>query len=199
MQAEYMTARLERAFRWAAERHAGQMRRGTGVPYFEHVAAVALVLARAGFDEDVVVAGLLHDVVEDTGASLEDVAMRFGPAVAEIVGHCSEVKTDAHGNRRPWIDRKRDHLEAMASAPPAARAVMLADKLHNLISIELDLIEGRPVWSQFHAERDQVLWYYKAAIDVCGRGDPRLAQLALACRDVLARVQSAPAAQGQDA
>jgi (p)ppGpp synthase/HD superfamily hydrolase len=184
-----MTERMERALRWAAECHDGQTRRSSGVPYFAHVAAVALVLARAGFDEDAVVAGLLHDLVEDSGASLDDVSARFGPAVAEIVGHCSEVKTDARGNKRPWLDRKRDHLAAMANAPLAARAVMLADKLHNLISIELDIHERRDIWSQFHAERDRVLWYYRAAIDACGCDDPRLEQLALACRDVLARVQ----------
>jgi guanosine-3',5'-bis(diphosphate) 3'-pyrophosphohydrolase len=188
MQTEFMTLRLERAFRWAAERHAGQCRRSSGTPYFEHVAAVALVLDRAGFEEDVVIAGLLHDVVEDTGATLEDVAARFGPAVAEIVGHCSEVKFDATGNKRPWIDRKRDHLESIADAPLTARAVILADKLHNLISIELDLGEGRPAWSQFHAGREQVVWYQKAAIDACGHGDSRLDQLAVACREVLARV-----------
>jgi guanosine-3',5'-bis(diphosphate) 3'-pyrophosphohydrolase len=188
MQTEFVTLRLERAFRWAAECHAGQFRRSSGTPYFGHVAAVALVLERAGFEEDVLIAGLLHDVVEDTSATLEDVAARFGPAVAEIVGHCSEVKTDARGNKRPWIDRKRDHLAAMSDAPLAARAVILADKLHNLISIELDLGEGRPVWSQFHAERDQVIGYYNAAIDNCGHGDSRLQQLALACRASLARI-----------
>jgi (p)ppGpp synthase/HD superfamily hydrolase len=187
-QTELMTSRLESAFRWATECHRGQTRRGSGTPYFEHVAAVALILDRAGFAEDAVIAGLLHDVVEDTGATLADVAARFGPAVAEVVGHCSEVKTDAVGNKRPWIDRKRDHLDAMADASLAARAVILADKLHNLISIELDLREGRPVWSQFHAGREHVLWYHQAAIDACGHGDSRLDQLAIACRDVLARV-----------
>ena len=63
-----MTSRLEAAFRWAAECHEGQTRKGSRTPYVEHVAAVALVVDRAGFDEDVVIAGLLHDVVEDTGA-----------------------------------------------------------------------------------------------------------------------------------
>jgi guanosine-3',5'-bis(diphosphate) 3'-pyrophosphohydrolase len=189
MQTELMTARLENAFRWAADRHRGQTRRGGDTPYFEHVAAVALVVDRAGFDEDVVIAGLLHDVIEDTGATLEDVAARFGPAVAQTVGHCSEVKSDAQGNKRPWIDRKRDHLAAMAQAPLAARAVILADKLHNLVSIEHDLRVGRPVWPVFHASKERVLWYYRIAVDTCGHGDPRVERLALACRCALARVE----------
>jgi (p)ppGpp synthase/HD superfamily hydrolase len=189
MRTEFMSVRLESALRWAADCHASQTRRITGVPYFEHAAAVALVLAGAGFEEDVIVAGLLHDVVEDTGTSLNEVTARFGPVVAEMVAHCTEVKTDARGQKRPWTDRKRDHVEAMADAPLAARAIMLADKLHNLISIEVDLRAGRPVWSQFHAERDQLIRYYQAAIDACGHGDPRLEQLATQCRVVLARVQ----------
>jgi len=92
---------------------------------------------------------------------------------------------------RPWIDRKRDHIAALAHAPLAARAVVLADKLHNLVCIELDLLEGRPVWSQFHAARDQVLWYYHAMIDRCGQDEDRLVQLAEACRQVLRRIEGA--------
>jgi (p)ppGpp synthase/HD superfamily hydrolase len=186
--AELFCSRLERGFRWAAECHDGQRRRSSGTPYFEHLAAVALVLDRAGYPEDVVIAGVLHDLVEDTPATLEDVASRFGAAVAEIVRYCSEEKTAADGKKRPWIDRKRDHIAAIANAPAAARAVFLADKLHNLISIELDLLLGRPVWPEFHAPRAQVLWYYEAAIDACGHDEPRLERLAGCARATLARV-----------
>src|SRR5205807_3243496 len=108
MPREWITPRLEQALRWSARCHEGQTRKGGHIPYFQHAAAVAMILDRAGFDEDVVVAGLLHDVVEDTTATFEDVALRFGPAVAETVRQCSEVKRDAEGRKRPWIDRKRD-------------------------------------------------------------------------------------------
>ena len=184
---------LERALRWAAVRHADQTRRGSGVPYFQHVVAVAMTLDRLGYPEDVVIAGLLHDVVEDTDATLDDVRDRFGSVVAEVVAHCSEVKTDSEGRKRPWIDRKRDHLAAFAQAPAEARAVILADKLHNLVSILCDLVEGRPGWSLFHADRDQVLWYYHASIDALVAGteaDTRLASLAEECRKALNDVET---------
>jgi (p)ppGpp synthase/HD superfamily hydrolase len=184
-----MTVRLEEAMRFAAKAHLGQMRKGSGTPYFEHVVAVALIVDRLGFPEDVVIAGLLHDVVEDTAATLEDLAIRFGKEVSELVRHCTEIKTDEQGNKRPWIDRKRDHLAAIALAPDEARAIILADKLHNLVSIELDLRENRPVWSLFHAEREQVLGYYRKMIDECGSGDSRLESLAVCCRNVQARVE----------
>src|SRR5262245_39145070 len=128
---------LERALRWAAVCHRDQVRKASDTPYVEHVMGVALILDRLGFAEEVVIAGLLHDIVEDTSATLAEVEARFGLTVAEIVCHSSEIKTDAAGRKRPWIDRKRDHLEALRQAPVEARAVVLADKLHNLISIEL--------------------------------------------------------------
>ena len=190
MQTEMMTLRLERALRWSARWHDGQTRKGSDIPYFPHAAAVAMILDRAGFDEDVVIAGLLHDVVEDTAATFADIAERFGPVVVELVRQCSEIKTDAQGRKRPWIDRKRDHLATLAHASMAARAVILADKLHNLMSIELDLDEGRPVWSLFNADRSQVLWYYHATIEACDGEEPRVHALAIACRDMLARIES---------
>lgn len=147
-----------------------------------------MILDRAGFEEDIVIAGLLHDIVEDTDATFDEVAARFGPVVCEIVRACSEVKLDAQGRKRPWIDRKRDHLAALGSADAAARAVILADKLHNLTSIEVDLEEGHPVWERFNADRRQVLWYYGATIDACASDDPRVQSLAAACREVLTRV-----------
>jgi (p)ppGpp synthase/HD superfamily hydrolase len=176
----------------AATGHEGQLRRSSRVPYVEHVFAVAWILDRAGFDEDVVIAGLLHDLLEDTQATREQVEASFGSHVAELIAVCSEEKLDAQGRKRPWIDRKRDHIAVFARASEEARAIELADKLHNLISIELDLTENRPVWSEFHAERDQVLWYHDAMISVCAAtsGDPRIERLAAACREVLARLKA---------
>src|SRR3954447_26837434 len=111
---ELMTPDLERALRWAAVCHGGQVRKGGGVPYVQHVVAVAMILDRLGFGDEVVIAGLLHDVVEDTAATLDQVRAQFGDEVARMVEACSEIKTDASGRKRPWIDRKRDHIEALA-------------------------------------------------------------------------------------
>jgi len=186
------SARLEQALRMAAAGHEGQVRKSSHVPYVEHVFGVAWILDRAGFEEDVVIAGLLHDLLEDTPITRIQVEESFGSRVADLVAVCSEEKLDAQGQKRPWIDRKRDHLAAVAQAQREARAIVLADKLHNLISIELDLTENRPVWSEFHAERDQVLWYQDAMISVCaeGSGDSRIERLATACREVLTRIKA---------
>lgn len=184
-----LSPRLARALRLAAVAHRAQVRRGSNVPYIEHAVAVAWSLDRLGFDEDVVIAGLLHDVVEDTDVSLARLDAELGPEVARIVAACSEVKLDAAGNKRPWIDRKRDHLAALAGADMSVQAVILADKWHNLQSIECDLRDGKPIWSLFHAEREQVLWYYRATIDQMDRDDPRIEILRAHCRGALARVE----------
>ena len=182
---------IQRALRRAAEWHEGQLRRGSGLPFLEHVACVALTLTRASCDDDVVIAGILHDAVEDAEVSLDTIRSEFGGRVASIVDACSERKFDDRGGHRPWIDRKREHLGSLARATVDARAVVLADKLHNLRSITLDLRAGLDVWSLFHASRADVLWYYQASIDACSGDDPVLAELVTACRQALEEAKSA--------
>ena len=179
---------LERATRWAATAHQGQTRRGSKTPYIQHVFAVAMILDRLGFGEPVVLAGLLHDIVEDTEATFEDVEVRFGPEVTAMVRHCTEVKNDEQGRKRPWIDRKRSHLAALAEAPIDARAVLLADKLHNLTSILYDLQEGIDVWPSFHADREAILWYYRTAVETFGKGSNELERLAAECLGILEEI-----------
>ena len=180
---------LERALRFASSWHRDQVRKGSNVPYIAHPFGVAMILDRLGFSEEVVIAGLLHDVVEDTDARVEEIREEFGFSVAEMVAACSEVKRDATGAERPWIDRKRDHIEVLASASVEARAVALADKRHNLASIRFDLETGRPVWSLFHASRDEVLWYYRTCIDRYGAGEEALAELVRECREALEEIE----------
>jgi (p)ppGpp synthase/HD superfamily hydrolase len=185
---ELMSPRLDRALRRAAEWHQGQTRKGSSTPYVQHVVAVALVLDRLGFDEDTLIAGLLHDAIEDTPTTRGQIEAEFGLRVAELVGHCTEVKTDDKGQKRPWLDRKTDQLAAIPDAPIEARAILLADKLHNLTSIRLDLAENRPVWSKFNADVAQVRWYYASAIAAAGTGDARLERLARECQTLIDEV-----------
>jgi (p)ppGpp synthase/HD superfamily hydrolase len=186
-----MTERLERALRWAAERHSGHTRKGGEIPYVEHPFGVALILDRCGFDEDVVIAGLLHDVVEDTPTTIADVRDQFGADVGAIVALCTERKVDGQGKKRPWLDRKTEYIEVLRRASlPAAFAVALADKLHNLVSIKCDLRDGEDLWSRFNADRDQALWYYRTAIDTFGTDDPKLSHLARECRQALTEVET---------
>jgi (p)ppGpp synthase/HD superfamily hydrolase len=174
---------LELALRTAAIAHRDQVRKGGGVPYFAHSAAVALILARYGFtDELLLAAAVLHDVIEDTDVTVEQLAARFPAEVIDSVSALSEAKTDDDGRLRPWEDRKAEHLQHVAAASRMARAIALADKLHNMETLRLDLAQGAISLSAFRAAPDRLLWYYRSMIDAAAGNDASLRPLADACR-----------------
>jgi (p)ppGpp synthase/HD superfamily hydrolase len=181
---------VERALRVAARAHRDQTRKGTDIPYLTHPAAVAWILLRAGFDEDATLAAaLLHDVIEDTDYSAARLEAEFPPEVAEAVAALTERKLADDGSKRPWIERKREHLARVAAAPVAVRGIALADKLHNLTTIVHDLEAGEPVWERFNADRARSLDHARAVVDALGRGDPRLERLAAECRTLIERLE----------
>ncbi|HZQ70488.1 MAG TPA: HD domain-containing protein [Terriglobales bacterium] len=154
--------RFEQAWQFAARNHAGQPRKGTQVPYIAHLMSVAALVLEAGGDEELAIAGLLHDVVEDCGGKpmLERVRQNFGDRVAGIVDGC----TDTYEHPKPeWTKRKQDYLEHLRSADADVRLVSTADKLHNARAILADYLnEGETVWERFKGGREGTLWYYRA-------------------------------------
>jgi (p)ppGpp synthase/HD superfamily hydrolase len=112
------------AFAFAAAAHAGQ-RRKDGQPFIAHPVAVARLLVDRGYGEQTVAAGLLHDVVEDTPVTLDELRDRFGPLVAELVDAVTEDPA------LPYEERKARYRERVASAGPEARAICAADKIAN--------------------------------------------------------------------
>lgn len=179
---EVFSPLVERAMRVAARWHRQQTRKASDLPYLTHPASVALLLAKAGItDDEVLVAALLHDVVEDTDCSIEALAAEFPPTVVELVSALTERKRDDSGQKRTWQERKTEHLEHIAAASWKARAIALADKLHNLGSMLTDLDAGADLWSRFNAPPDRVLWYHRAMIAAAFQADARLTGLAEEC------------------
>lgn len=160
------------------------------MPYIAHPAAIVSILERAGFcDECVLAAAWLHDVVEDTRVTLEEIRTAFPAKVAEIVDAMSEDKVDQSGTKLKWPQRKAHHLHSMAGASLDVKAVMLADKLHNLISIKIDS-EGNPrVWDRFSASKEELLGYYRTMI-ATSEGFQELDALRAECEGVLAQLAS---------
>src|SRR5690606_25607351 len=130
-----------------------------------------------------------HDVVEDTPLSREDLAGQFPEAVVELVEHLSERKRDESGRKRPWEDRKREHLAHIASAPLAARAITLADKLHNLKTMAYDIDQGEHSAGRFNSSVDRLDWYYEAVIEAAAGNDTELADRAAVARRALQDVR----------
>lgn len=164
--------RLQRAFQYAAEKHAGQTRKQSAVPYLSHLMAVASLVLEAGGDEDMAIAALLHDVVEDCGGMprLREVRKQFGPRVAKIVEGC----TDSYVEPKPeWMQRKKDYLREVKHADVETRLVSASDKLHNVRTILADYrLHGEDIWKRFTGKREGTLWYYRALSDEYQRRNP---------------------------
>jgi GTP pyrophosphokinase len=182
--------RFLRAFLFAAEKHAGQTRKASGIPYLAHLMGVASLVLEFGGDEDMAIAGLLHDVVEDCGGApmLQEVRRRFGARVAKIVEGCTDSDVDP---KPPWRERKENYLRHLKSANAETRLVSAADKLNNVRSIVADHREvGELIWARFKGGRDGTLWYYRALLREFLRKPNRLIrEFQLAVRELEARAK----------
>ena len=157
--------RFLRAFALAAKKHAGQTRKASTIPYIAHLIGVASLVLEAGGDEDLAIAALLHDVVEDCGGApmLKEVRRRFGPRVAKVVDGCTDADTYP---KPPWRERKENYIRHLQDADADTHLVSAADKLNNVRSIISDYrVLGESVWSRFNGGREGTLWYYRTLRD----------------------------------
>jgi (p)ppGpp synthase/HD superfamily hydrolase len=145
---------LKRALDQAAVWHRAQRRKypGVEVPYMSHLAGVVAILARHGFDEEVLAAGALHDAVEDTEASIADIEREFGDKVAFLVDAVSEKDRSLS-----WEARKHAYIERFAREPWEAQAISLADKIDNFESIVVCAERHGDPWAQFKRGREPQL------------------------------------------
>ena len=184
------SAALERALGVALAAHEGQFRKGSDTPYVVHPIHVALLLARFGAEDEVLQAGVLHDVVEDCeGWTIERMREEFGARVASIVDELTEDKS------RTWEERKQAAIDHAPSMSREAAAVKACDKLHNLESLLAQLEQARDpeqVWRRFRGGRDKTLVKDKELVAALRpRVEPELAE-------ALSRVQRAIEALAQE-
>lgn len=156
-----MSRRLDEAFALARERHQGQVRKGSAVPYISHPMIVAGMVMQFGGDEEVAMAALLHDVPEDAGGeeALEEIRQRFGDRVARLVLQNSDTLSTP---KPPWLQRKQAYLDALWHKERDALLISLCDKTHNAMTVAADLEEfGPSVWDRFRGAREGSIWYYE--------------------------------------
>lgn len=163
-----LTDRFDRALIYATHVHGGQVRKGTYTPYVAHLLAVAATVLEYGGNEDMAIAALLHDAVEDQGGQprLADVRNRFGDRVADIVHACSDsvVNSSAGQEKEDWHTRKKRYLDHLHTVDHDTLLVSLSDKVHNARSILRDLRKdeiGPAVWDRFKSSRKDTLWNYR--------------------------------------
>ena len=154
--ATILTDHFDRALLYATHIHGGQVRKGTSTPYVAHLLAVAATVLEYGGTEDIAIAALLHDAVEDQGGELRlsDIRNRFGDRAADIVRACSDsvVNSAAGQEKEDWHTRKKRYLEHLHTVDHDTLLVSLSDKVHNARSILRDLRNpeiGMAVWERF--------------------------------------------------
>lgn len=164
-EAALLSPRFERALVLANRLHARQKRKGTDVPYVAHLMTVSGMVLEAGGDEDMAIAALLHDAVEDQGGkpTLRMIRKKFGKRVADIVAGCTDSDTVP---KPPWRLRKETYIKHLRHASPEIRLVSASDKLHNARAVLGDYRQvGEALWPRFTGQREGTLWYYRSLVD----------------------------------
>lgn len=155
---------FEKALAFAAKKHEGQIRKRNGVPYILHPCEAAAIAATMTDDPEILAAVMLHDTLEDTDTTFQELRQAFGDRVARLVGQETEDQHAELSREQSWMTRKKDSLSRLhRSADPAVKIMWLSDKLSNIRSFfRLHLEEGDAMWEHFH-QKDRAVqeWYYR--------------------------------------
>lgn len=155
---------LDDAIVLATNSHSGMKRKGTNIPYIVHPMEAAAIVAGMTDDENVIAAAVLHDVVEDTALSIEDIQIKFGGIVAKLVNSESENKRKNELPENTWKIRKQETLDFLnTKATIEEKMIALGDKLSNVRAIYRDYLEiGDQLWDRFNQkDKKEQAWYYQ--------------------------------------
>ena len=161
---------FDRAIEFAVKAHSGAVRKGTETPYIVHPMEVAAIVATMTNNADVLAGAVLHDVVEDTEYTAQDIRAEFGDKVADLVASESENKREDLPSSETWKVRKQETLEHLLYAPVEVKMITLGDKLSNIRAIYRDYsVLGDKVWERFN-QKDKVehAWYYRGVAERLG-------------------------------
>lgn len=156
-----MASLVEKAFLLAESAHKTQVRKESATPYIVHPVMVAFLLTQHGFDEVTVAASLVHDVLEDTAVTEEELTKALGSEVVTL------VLPVTHDDRLSWEEKKKAYIESVRHAPEAVKAIATADKIHNAQSLlAAYAIQGPGLWSHFNAGKEKKLWFEESMLSM---------------------------------
>jgi len=161
------TSLLDRAIIFAVHAHAGTERRGKGFPYIVHPMEAAEIVATITSDQELLSAAVLHDVVEDTPVTVEEIRAEFGDRIADLVASESDTFEEGVSEEDSWHTRKKAAIERLAHATRDAKIVALGDKLSNMRAIARDYaLKGEEFWNIFHTKNPaDHEWHYRGLAD----------------------------------
>lgn len=152
---QFFNEQIDKALSFAVKAHKDQFRKtDPSLPYIYHPISVGFILLRAGFSDEVVAAGILHDVVEDCGVTAEKMESEFGDKVTSLVKAVSENKEDS------WEKRKQDYSDRIMRSSPEVKAIAAADKLHNIYSLINTIKTGGDIDKLFKKDKSTTVGYY---------------------------------------
>ena len=157
------TSLFDRAVNFAVKAHSGTERRGKGFPYIIHLMEAVEIVATITPDQELLSAAMLHDTVEDTPVTVDDLRKEFGDRVASIVEAESDVHNEGESEHESWHRRKQEAIDRLTAAPLEAKIVALGDKLSNMRAIARDYAQiGDGLWKLFHVtEKSEHEWHYR--------------------------------------
>lgn len=148
--------KLHNAIIFATLKHQNQKRKGTNIPYIVHPMEVMQILTSMQLSENIIIAGILHDTLEDTDTTPEEIKKLFGDDILKIVQTESEDKT------KSWKERKQTTIDELKNASFETAIVCFADKFSNVKSMYCDKLEiGSKLWERFNAPKESIEWYYR--------------------------------------
>ncbi len=172
-----LSERFNEALVYAHNLHREQPRKGKDIPYIGHLLGVASLVLENHGDEDMAIAALLHDAVEDQGGAprLEEIRRKFGPRVARIVDGCTDSYEVDPEKKASWCERKQKYIAHVEhEADPDVRLVSIADKVHNSRAVLADHYEiGDEVFTRFSKGKQGPLWYYRALLEAFRAAEAR--------------------------
>lgn len=158
---------LDRAIIFAVNAHAGTERRGKGFPYIVHPMEAVEIVSTMTADQSLLAAAALHDVVEDTDITVEDLRKEFGDRIADLVAAESDAVIPGLSEAESWHERKQMAIDRLKAAPLEAQMVALGDKLSNMRAIARDYaLLGEALWDIFHVnDPAEHAWHYRGLAD----------------------------------
>ena len=158
---------LDRAIIFAVNAHRNTERRGKGFPYIVHPMEAVEIVATITPDQELLAAAALHDTVEDTDVTVEDIRREFGDRIAGLVHAESDQFTEGVSEEDSWHDRKQTAIDRLRNAPHDAKIVAMGDKLSNMRAIWRDyMTKGDDLWQIFHVkDKASHEWHYRSLAD----------------------------------
>jgi len=165
-----MAKLLDRAIEFAMVKHAGQERKGTTIPYITHIIEAMEIVSRMTEDEEIRAAAVLHDTLEDTRTTKEELIEAFGQRVADLVASESEDKRKDLPEKDTWLLRKMETIKHLKEASTEVKMIALGDKLSNIRAMTRDYrVIGEKLWQKFNVkDPKQQGWYYGALASIFG-------------------------------